>query len=197
MSKPTQRFADSILIYLFQPKTKQQKNPPFMFRTSRTTRWNVMNVQCDASKSTMQKKTLRKHKQKSPCWEFLHFAWWSSAFLSFHPGSRQISVMCAERRRELHVVPLVGSSRVLQDWQVYSPLNMRGLSLLAAPEPPAGFVLTQANFLKPEKQALFFLLRNMMDTWRIHGVWDLNHFHAVFKILEVAQTSCNCDTCCS
>lgn len=69
------------------------------------------------------------------------------SLVSFQPGSHQISVACAERAA-------CGSTgwfyKGLEDWQVYSPLNVKGLSLSAAPEPPAASVCRQANFVKPE-----------------------------------------------
>lgn len=87
-------------------------------------------------------------------WERLHFAWWFSALVSFQPGSHQISAVCAKRAA-------CGSTgwffKVLQDWQVYSLQNGKGLSLSAAPEPSSGSVLRQANFVKPGRQPLFSL----------------------------------------
>ena len=55
--------------------------------------------------------------------------------------------VCWERCMWFHWLVL---RRGLRDWQVYSPRNVKELSLSAAPEPPAGCVLTQTHYLKPE-----------------------------------------------
>lgn len=89
---------------------------------------------------------------------------------------------CDVCSKGLHVVPLTGSSRGFYRGKVYSPLNVKGLSPSAAPEPPAGSASALAHFLKHEKQALFFLPRNMMDIWWLR-FWEFNHFHAVFSTL--------------
>lgn len=97
--------------------------------------------------------------------ERLHFAWWFSALVSFQPGSHQISVVCAKSAA-------CGSTgwffNGLQDWQVYSLQNGKGLSLSAAPEPSSGSVHRPANSVKPGQQALFSL--RSYKAWWIYVV---------------------------
>lgn len=147
MSKPTERVTDSsALIYIFKPETKQH-TPSFLVQIQlyESLKCDECSVRCIPKKK--KKANPPQTQTNTTPWECLHLAWWCPALVSFHPGSYQITVVCTERAA-------CGSTgwffKGLQDWQVYSPLNAEGLSLSAAPEPPAGSALRQANFLKPE-----------------------------------------------
>ena len=139
MSQPTQRVTGGTFIYIFEPRKTKQHTPSVFVQNQlhESLRCDECSVGCTHI-----------NKAETTRWECLHIAWWRRALVSFHPGSHQISVACAER-------DAYGSTgwlfKGLQDWQVYSPSKCGGIvSLSTAPEPPAGSEPRQANFLKPE-----------------------------------------------
>lgn len=86
----------------------------------------------------------------------------------FQPGPRQISATCAARAA-------YGSTGWFFEgfggWQVHSLLNVRGLSLSAAPEPPAGSELRRPKVFKSRITDPPPLLHVVSQ------LWSFNRFH--------------------
>lgn len=179
MSKSTERVTGRTHIYSFQPRST---HPYFLFGSSCMNHWNVRNVLC--------KQTLRKH---ITGWECLYFEWRCPMLLSFHPGSHQISAVHAERAA-------CGSTgwffKGLQDWQVYSRLNVKGLSLSAAPEPPAGSVFTQEEvknwitgfvFLSHPTHHDRYVMAHTLRLWDFNLSQSLNCVHTWWIVAQISS----------
>lgn len=140
--------------------------------------WNVMDDQCDASTST----------QRQTHCKWLHLAWWFPALVSFHPGSHQISVVCAESAA-------CGSSgwlfKGLRDWQVYSPSKCEGIVSLCCTWASC-WLCTQTGKLKTWITGFVFsqILRNVMEMWLLR-FWDFNHFDTFLKLWNHMVSSSN------
>ena len=117
----TKSYRQHIYLYIWTPKKNTSStHPQFLFRTSCTNRWDVMNVRWDASTSTKQRTEITR-------WECLHIAWWRRAFSIFPPWFTPDKCRVRwERCVWFHWLALQGFAGLTG---LFPPLNVEGLSL--------------------------------------------------------------------